>query len=131
MAETLRLPDSLRREIVVHCLAADPNEACGLLATKDGDVVRVYPTSSVEPSPTSYTVPPEEHFAALEDAERRGWELGGVFHSHPDGPARPSMVDVMAALDPGWVYLVVGLDGEPRVRAWRIRDSQIDEIVLI
>lgn len=116
--------------MIDHCLEAAPNEGCGLFAVSGPDIVRVYPTDSADPSPSGYTVPPEEHFSALEDAEGQGWELGGVFHSHPDGSAEPSMVDVMGALDPNWVYVVVGLSGEPRVRAWRIRDSQIDEVFL-
>ncbi|MCH7899810.1 MAG: Mov34/MPN/PAD-1 family protein [Acidobacteria bacterium] len=43
--------------------------------------------------------------------------MSGVFHSHPDGSAEPSMDDVAAALDPEWVYLVVGFLGEPVIRA--------------
>jgi len=38
---------------------------------------------------------------------------------------------VAAALDPEWVYLVVGLSGEPVIRAWRIRQKEIKEISLI
>ena len=130
MPETLHLPEDLRREIFDHCLAAVPNEGCGLFAVDGRDIVAVYPTTNSEQSPTGYTVPPEQHLAALEDAESHDWELGGVFHSHPTGSARPSMVDVMGALDPEWIYLVVGLAGEPAVRAWRIRDREVEEIIL-
>lgn len=105
------LPDDLRRQIIDHCLAELPNEACGLLAMDGDQVVKVYPTTNADASPSSYTIPPEEHFDALTDAESRGWEIGGVFHSHPGGPARMSSVDVERALEPGWVYLVVGLAG--------------------
>lgn len=130
MPETLRLPDTLRRQIVDHCRAALPNEGCGLFAVDDARVAKVYPTANADESPTGYTIPPEEHFAALEDAESRGWEIGGVFHSHPAGPARPSMIDVQAALDPQWVYIVVGLQDLAEVRAWRISDLEIREVIL-
>lgn len=126
----VRLSEELRRRIVDHCLTEAPNEGCGLLAM-DGDVVvEVYPTGNLEASPVSYTIPPEEHFAALSDAESHGWELGGVFHSHPTGKARPSMIDVQRALEPEWVYLVVGLRGGPEVRAWSISEGRIDEVEL-
>lgn len=126
----VRLPDELLGRIIEHCRSEAPNEGCGLLAMDGDEVVEVYATANLEGSPVSYTIPPEEHFAALTDAESKGWELGGVFHSHPTGPARPSMIDVQRALDPDWVYLVVGLGGEPEVRAWAIKDGNLDEIGL-
>lgn len=130
LPENLRIPESLRRSIVDHCLSASPNEGCGLFAVDDGRLVEVYRTANAAESPTGYTVPPEEHLRAIEDAESRGWEIGGVFHSHPTGTARPSMVDVNNALDPSWIYLVVGLAGEPELRAWRIGDGDIEEVTL-
>ena len=128
----VHLPDHLRREIIDHCLSELPNEGCGLIAMDGNKVVAVYPTSNAEATPSGYTVPPEDHFAALTDAESRGWELSGVFHSHPNGTAEPSMVDVRSALDPEWVYLVVGLALEdPAIRGWRITLKRPDEILLI
>lgn len=124
----VRLSEDLRRRIVDHCLAEAPNEGCGLLAMQGNEVVKIYPTRNLDGSPVSYTIPPEEHFAALTEAESKGWELGGVFHSHPSGDARPSMIDVQRALEPEWAYLVVGLRGGSVVRAWSIRDGVVDEV---
>ena len=90
----------------------------------------VYPTANADPSPVTYTVPPAEHYAALVDADRHGWELSGVFHSHPNGPARPSVIDLASAPDPTWTYLVVGLGAEPEIRAWRIRSGEAIEVSL-
>ncbi|MGH3651219.1 MAG: Mov34/MPN/PAD-1 family protein [Acidimicrobiia bacterium] len=115
----VHLPDDLRQEIIDHCAAALPNEGCGMLAMDDDEVVKVYPTANDDASPSSYTVPPQEHFDAMTDAESKGWRLGGVFHSHPGGPARMSAVDLENAREPDWVYLVVGLGGpKPELRGW-------------
>lgn len=122
------LPEGLADRIVTHCLAALPSEGCGLFAVDGNRVVEVYPTSNPTGSPVSYTVPPEEHFAALEDAEGKGWDLGGVFHSHPYGSAELSMVDLQAAIDPEWLYLVVGMRGEPEIRGWRVTDGEVQEV---
>lgn len=124
----VRLSEELRRRLIEHCQSEAPNEGCGLLAMAGNEVVEVYPTGNQDGSPVGYTVPPQEHFAALNDAESKGWELGGVFHSHPNGEARPSMIDVQTALDPEWVYVVVGLRRDPEVRAWSIRDGKVEEI---
>lgn len=121
------LSEDLADRIITHCLAALPNEGCGLFAVDGDRVVAVYPTSNQSPSPVSYTVPPDEHFAALEDAESRGWRLGGVFHSHPYGSAELSMVDLQAAIEPEWAYLVVGMRGEPEIRAWRV-SGEVEEM---
>lgn len=87
----------------------------------DGDrVVRVYPTGNDDPSPTSYTIPPQEHYDALVDAESSGWQLSGVFHSHPKGPASMSASDLAKIAEPDWVYVVVSLkDDEPDIAGWR------------
>jgi proteasome lid subunit RPN8/RPN11 len=106
------LPEDLRAQIIDHCVSELPNEGCGLLAIEGGRIAKVYPTSNADASPSSYTVPPQEHFDALTDAESRGWRIGGVFHSHPHGPAEMSSIDVAKALEPDWVYVVVGLGGE-------------------
>lgn len=98
---------------------------------RDDQVVAVYPTANLDSSAMSYTVPPDAHFAALMDSEARGWTLGGVFHSHPNGSAQLSPVDVSRALDPCWLYLVVGLTPGPVVTAWYVRDGQPDEVLIV
>jgi desampylase len=114
------LSDEHRRQIVDHCRTALPNEGCGMLALDSHRVVKVYPTGNENPSPTSYTIPPQEHYDALTDAESNGWRLAGVFHSHPKGPASMSATDLARVTEPDWVYVVVGLNGdEPDLTAWR------------
>ncbi len=120
MTAPVVLPEDLRRQIVDHCVAALPNEGCGLLALDGDQVMRVYPTGNDDASPSSYTIPPREHYDAVMDAESQGWELRGAFHSHPSGPARMSGTDLERALRPGWVYVVVGLGGqEPDMSVWQ------------
>lgn len=111
-----QLTDDIRRQIVDHCVRALPNEGCGLLAVHEGRVMKVYPTPNEDASPVSYTIPGDHHYRALKDAERHGWELGGVFHSHPNGRAAMSSVDVERAVATDWLYVVVGLgDREPEL----------------
>ena len=123
-----RLPDQVRRAILAHADNCAPDECCGLLATDaEGGVRFAYPLTNADPSPLSYTVDPDEHFHALRHAESRGWEIAGVFHSHPQGPAMPSMVDVQAALEPDWMYLIA-VPGE--IRGFWIRAGVIEELSL-
>ncbi len=128
----MKLPADLAQQILVHCRSGLPNEACGLLAGT-GELVRgVYPIANADVSPTSYTIEPAGHFAALTDAEARGWELLGAFHSHVDGPAYPSRRDVGDAAEPDWVWLVIGpMDGDAEIRAYRICDGEVAEEELV
>lgn len=120
MTARVTLADRLRDVIVDHCLAAAPHEACGLLAMDGGRVVGVYPTDNQDASSSSYTIPPRQLYEAVMDAESRGWEVGGVFHSHPAGPPAMSGTDLARITDPVWLYLVVSLAGpEPVLVGWR------------
>jgi proteasome lid subunit RPN8/RPN11 len=123
-----RLADQIRRAILTHADNCAPNECCGLLAADpEGQITFAYPLTNINPSPVSYTVDPDEHFAALTHAESRGWEIAGVFHSHPGGSAMPSMVDVQTALEPDWMYLIASPD---EIRGFWIKAGVVDEIGL-
>ena len=91
-----------------------------------------YPMTNVERSRVRFTVSPREHYGAIKHAERSGWSIGGSFHSHPDSAAFPSARDVEGALDPAWLYVVVGMgNGYPEIRAFRIREYAVDEVMLV
>lgn len=119
------LPDQVAEAILAHARACSPDECCGLLAVDPAGRIRfAYPLTNASPSPVTFTIDPEEHLAALLHAERNGWEIGGLFHSHPRGPARPSLLDVRNAPDRRWLYAVSDLE---KVRLFRI-DGGVVEI---
>ena len=116
----LRLPAPIAERIVEHCLAERPNEACGVLAAANGQVVEVYTMANAAGSPVRYALDPEEQFRVYREIEERGWELGGVFHSHTRTEAYPSPTDVRLASE-DVPYLIVSLAVEPpELRAFRI-----------
>jgi proteasome lid subunit RPN8/RPN11 len=119
--------------MIRHAEFCAPQEACGLVAVDAAGRARmVYCLTNLDASPVSYTLDPAEHIRALYHAERNGWSLGGVFHSHPAGRAVPSATDVQQALEPEWIYLVVGKEpsGDPEVRGYRIERGRATEVPL-
>ena len=87
-----------------------------------------YPTGNDAASARVYTVNPRDHLRAERDAEGRGLEIVGVFHSHTHTVAYPSPTDVAQAPDPNWHYVLVSLaDEAPVVRSYRIVDGNITE----
>ncbi len=126
----LRLTDATYVAIVAHTLDELPLEACGLVAAVPGTdkVERVYRCRNVAQSSRLYEVDPLDHLKADRDAEARGIEIVGVYHSHTHTQAYPSPTDVSQAPDPSWHYVVISLkDPEPVLRSYRIVDGSITE----
>lgn len=116
-----------------HAQACLPNEACGLLAARDGRVLRVYPVANATPSPFAYTMAPVEQVRVMSEIEAQGWEIAGIFHSHPSGPPTPSAADVRQAYYPESAYLILAPDesGEWKARAFEIVDGAVREVALV
>jgi len=117
-------------QIIDQARAARPEEACGLLAGRDGRVERVYPLPNAEQSPIRYLAEPQAQVDAMLDIEERGDEILGIYHSHLDAPAYPSATDVAIAAYPDAVYLIVSLaeGSSPVLGAFRIEDGTISEV---
>jgi proteasome lid subunit RPN8/RPN11 len=120
MGDGVRIAADLVAEVIIHCELGQPNEACGILASADGEVVKVFRMTNAARSPVRYSLDPAEQFAVYRTLEEEGWELGGVFHSHTHTEAVPSPTDVRLASE-DVPYLIVSLaDDPPEVRAFRI-----------
>ena len=120
MSERLEISKEVADEMIAHSLAERPNEACGVLASQNGEVVKVFRMSNASASPVRYSLEPKEQFAVYRKLEDEGWELAGVFHSHTRTEAYPSPTDVRLASE-DVPYLIVSLASEPPViRAFRI-----------
>jgi len=115
------IPAEIRAELERHARAEEPNEACGLVAFRDGRAERYLPAVNAAASPYRFEleIAPESWF--LED---EGYELA-VFHSHISSPPRPSRTDVEnIGLWEGRPYLILSL-GTGELAAWRIAGGEV------
>jgi proteasome lid subunit RPN8/RPN11 len=129
----LRLSKSIYFDLVGHCLAGLPDEACGLLVgTYGGDeATHLFVARNVAASAVIYEIDPKEMLSIDRQAQALGADIMGVFHSHTHTDAYPSPTDVAQALDPGWHYILVSLrDTHPVVRSYSIVDGAISEEVV-
>jgi proteasome lid subunit RPN8/RPN11 len=109
--------------LVGHAYDCYPEESCGLLAGRPGSgrAERYYPCTNAARSARVYTIEPRDQFRAERDAERQGWEIVGVVHSHTHTEPFPSPTDVEQSVDPSWAYVIVSLKRQaPEVRAYTI-----------
>ena len=105
----LKLPRSIYKELLQEAEKEAPLEACGLLAGNDKNVHHFYPMTNVDASSQRYSMDPEEQFKVLKNMRKHGWEILGIWHSHPQTPPNLSAVDRELALMPAVVYVIISL----------------------
>ncbi|MCW5878704.1 MAG: M67 family metallopeptidase [Anaerolineales bacterium] len=119
----LRLSRRLWQRMCLHVAAESPQEACGLLAGRDGQPQAVYAVRNELASPTHFRMDATEQWAAFQAMEAKGLELLAIYHSHPNGPAGPSQQDILNANYPGVAHLIWSLVGEEWVCRAFLLDS--------
>jgi len=120
------IPAEVRWALEEHARAEQPNEACGLLALRDGIAERYIPGANAAASPYRFELETEPENWFLED---EGYELA-VFHSHPSSPARPSRTDVEnIGLWEGRPYVILSVR-QGDLAAFTIEGGQIAELAL-
>lgn len=127
--QMLRIDDVLLKEMAEHGLREFPNEACGLVAGRDGAPVRFFAMRNLDASPASYRLDPKEQLQAFDRMDEEGLELLGIFHTHTHSEAYPSETDRRLAFYPEASYVVMSLSdrAHPVLRAFRIVDGEVTE----
>jgi proteasome lid subunit RPN8/RPN11 len=130
----MRLSAETRAALQRHAASNWPEECCGaLLVAKDG-AVTVRPLANAAPQPTrAFALSARDYLAVETEAEARGLEVLGFYHSHPDGSAVPSGRDAEFASGRWWtVILPVTKAGAGAPRAWRFDEARrgFDEVPL-
>jgi proteasome lid subunit RPN8/RPN11 len=132
-------------EIVAQARAEVPNEACGLIAGKEGVAVRLYPMRNADESSTTYRFDAKEQYRVMTEIEDEGLEIFAIYHSHTHTEAYPSATDrarahredpvtgELSAWFPGTRYLVLSIaESEPVLRGFTFEKGQpVEEDVRI
>jgi proteasome lid subunit RPN8/RPN11 len=123
----LELQASVAEAIRQHGIEAYPNECCGALFGRDGQVVDTFglPNTTEEGPRRRFLVRPQDYLAAERRARELGADLLGFYHSHPDHPARPSQYDLDHAW-PVFSYVIVSVRGgvPEDMTSWLLRDDR-------
>src|SRR5437867_1168644 len=127
----MKISRQLLDQIHAHLEAGYPNEACGVMLGRDGVVTEVVAAGNerTDSARNRYLIDPLAYLKIERDADKRGLQVLGIFHSHPDVAARPSQFDLDHAW-PNLSYLIVSVVKGKAVEtnSWRLRDdrSQFD-----
>jgi proteasome lid subunit RPN8/RPN11 len=134
---TLQISPQALKQIHVHGEAAYPEEGAGLmLGHVDGEVRAVTAILGIDNAREDgarhnrYLITAQDMLHGEQEAMRRGLDIVGIFHSHPDHPNRPSEFDRDWAL-PWFSYVITSVQSGKALesRSWRLQDdrSSFDE----
>ncbi|NPA32189.1 MAG: M67 family metallopeptidase [Aquificae bacterium] len=111
-----------------------PYETCGLMLGKSHrgvrEVYEVFPTPNAnkERKHDRYEIDPKDYMRAEDYALKKGLEIVGVYHSHPEHPDRPSEFDRVRAF-PDLSYIIFSVkDGKVvSYRSWELVGDRFEE----
>lgn len=128
---TLKIERKILDAMLAHGRREEPNEACGYLAAKDGVICHHFELTNIDAAPDHYSMDPKEQFNTIRHIREMGMEVAGVYHSHPETPARPSVEDMRLAYDPNMTYVIVSLmAGVDPVLAYKINKGEVANVRL-
>lgn len=117
MTGALQLPPDLARAMRRLAEAARPAEACGLLIGRGACVRALAVSRNLSPAADAFEIDAALHLRLQRQLRGTGRAVVGVWHSHPFGPAVPSLRDLAGAWDESLAWVITGTDG---THAWRI-----------
>ncbi len=126
----LELPRAMVEEMVAHARRDHPDEACGVIAGRDGRATRVIPMQNAERSPTGFTFDSAEWLKVYRDIDDADEEFLVVYHSHTMTEAYPSRTDIGWSRTTPFQHWVLVSTGDPRsdeVRSYTIVDGVVTE----
>jgi proteasome lid subunit RPN8/RPN11 len=125
----LELPREMVDRIVAHARRDHPDEACGVVAGKDGTPTRVFEMENAERSPTFYRFDAKEQLRVWRDMDDADEVPFVIYHSHTATEAYPSRTDISLASEPDAHYVLVSTrsDDGVELRSYRIMDGAVSE----
>lgn len=131
---SITLPRALIKSLLDAALATPEVEICGLIGHRPELGYRLYPVDNIAQHPESrFELDPAGQIAALRAMREAGEALFAIYHSHPEAPARPSVVDIEQAAYPEALNLIISLQNAdaPELRGWWIGGGGVEEAEIV
>jgi len=127
----IRVPKGVIEEIRARGAESYPEECCGALVGQSNGggkfvfLTRRFENRNPDSRERRYFVGPDAYREADAWARAHGLEVVGIYHSHPDHPARPSEYDREHAW-PWYSYLILSVEqGNPKdMTSWVLTDER-------
>jgi proteasome lid subunit RPN8/RPN11 len=127
----IRVPKGVVDEIRAQGAGSYPEECCGALVGRASDglksvlLTRPFVNRNPDSRERRYFVGPDAYREAEAWAKAQGLDVVGIYHSHPDHPARPSEFDREHAW-PWYSYVILSVEqGKPSsMTSWVLADER-------
>ena len=126
----LTLTSDILDRLTAHMKSVHPQEGCGFLIGHGATAGHFLAMPNSLASETAYEIEPALLAAVNRSLRDSGEQLVAIVHSHPRGPAEPSLRDRERAFYPEAAHVIVSLADleRPQLRAFRIIDGEAYEI---
>jgi proteasome lid subunit RPN8/RPN11 len=125
----VRIPKAMFDDMLAHVVAAYPNEGCGALGSKDGRVVKHYPTANAAERPDDFSIIDGTDLVRIyNDIESYDGEMI-YYHSHTQTEAYPSPRDIEWAKRNKLYYIIFSLRNYPEPPYARVFSIDEDGMV--
>mgnify|MGYP001772941914 CR=1 FL=1 len=128
----IHLTEEIISEIKSHGEKTYPEECCGILLGKfEIDKKFVFEILKIENSRETererrFLITPQDYIKAERYAREKGFDIVGIYHSHPDHPAKPSDYDREHAL-PFLSYIIVSVENgiTKEINSWVLSEDRV------
>ena len=96
---SITLPQTFAEALIIMAKQCAPSESCALLVgvrSKENTIVKnIILTENRDSKPhTRFSIAPEDIIEGYKIAKQSGEKIVGIFHSHPNTEAKPSVTDI-------------------------------------
>lgn len=125
----LTLPREMLDRVLAHARRDHPDEACGVIAGRDGVATRLFEMDNAERSPTGFSFDSAQWLSVYREVDDADEELLAVYHSHTMTEAYPSRTDVLWSRTTEFQHwlLVSTRSEDDEVRSYVITDGVVVE----
>jgi proteasome lid subunit RPN8/RPN11 len=129
---TLSINEREIKKIKIHGEKAYPEECCGvLIGEKEGEEdsfvleARAMVNTNEGTRERRYNIDPVDLMKIDKEVEEKGFELLGIYHSHPNHPSQPSKFDLEYAW-PNFSYIILSVKGgkSDLLTSWKLKSDR-------
>ena len=131
----ITVPKIVIRGINEAALASYPEECCGLLegcSVNSALIIKSYhPSNNLASNPRKeFEIDPLLRISLQRKVRERANKVVGLYHSHPEGHAYPSPIDVARAWESDLIWLIASVKrGFPvKISAFTIKNSEVSSL---
>ncbi len=132
----LKIKEDLIKEIAREGEEGYPYEICGFILGKidyknnirEAEEVFQVENQNKERANDRFEIDPKDYLKVEDYADKKGIQIIGIYHTHPDHPDRPSQTDLMFA-QPDMSYIIMSVKNgkASNWRSWELENNQFIE----